>query len=89
MIEYRRGVKMKKLDIYKLITAVLQLAGGLALIGISVYYYFIENTLNFYLFLIVGIIFVVIPVYSFVKAIIKKDKKDDDGENDKPKRGFL
>lgn len=82
---------MKKIDIYKLITAILQLVGGLVLIGISVYYYFAEQTLNFYIFLAVGIIFVILPVISFIRAFLKKEDKTEDGNSggDKPKRGFL
>lgn len=80
---------MKKLDIYKLISSILQLAGGLALIGISVYYYFAGNNASFIIFLVAGIIFVVLPVYSFLKAILKNNRKDSGDNDDKPKRGFL
>ncbi len=78
---------MKKLDIYKLVTAILQLVGGLILTGISVYYYFSGQTVNFYAFLIIGIIFVVWAAYSLIKPLFKK--KDDDGDSQAPPKGFL
>ncbi len=70
-----------------MISSVLQLLGGGALIGISVYYWFAENTVNFYVFLIVGIVFVIMPLFYFYRTFFKKppDKKDDD----KPHKGFL
>ncbi len=81
---------MKNIDKYKLFTAIFQLISGLVLIGISVYYYFTAQVQNFYIFLIVGIIFVVMPVFTFVKMLLSKDDKDDkNGGNEPPHKGFL
>lgn len=79
---------MKKIDIYKLITAILQLAGGLTLVGISVYYHFAENTVNFWLFLAIGVVFTVWSVYSLIK-LFKKNGEDGDGGSQAPPKGFL
>ncbi len=79
---------MKNLDKYKLITAIFQLVSGLVLIGISVYYYVTGQTQNFFIFLVIGIIFVVMPVITFIKMFLSKNKDDDDEKGGKPK-GFL
>lgn len=79
---------MKNLDKYKLITAIFQLVSGLVLIGISVYYYVTGQTQNFFIFLVIGIIFVVMPVITFIKMFLSKNKDDDDENGGKPK-GFL
>ena len=83
-----KGEKMKNLDKYKLITAIFQLVSGLVLIGISVYYYVTGQTQNFFIFLVIGIIFVVMPVITFIKMFLSKNKDDDDENGGKPK-GFL
>ena len=50
-----------------LISAIVQLVSALILVGLSVYYYTVGNTLNFGVFLAVGALFIIMSVRSIYK----------------------
>lgn len=69
---------------FSLATVILQLISGLVLIGISIYYYTADKKLNCVIFLVVGIIFVVRPIYTLCKQGRSKNDEngaDGDGKN--------
>ena len=66
---------------YKLISAIIQLVLALVLVGIGVYYFFVDQMTNFILFLIVGLVFIGLSVRTIIKWY--KDKKDDGNEENK------
>lgn len=63
---------------YKLISAIIQLVLALVLVGIGVYYFFVDQMTNFILFLIVGIVFIGLSVRTIIKWY--KDKKDEENK---------
>ena len=69
-----------------LITYIFQIVGGLVLIGLSVYYFAIDNWINGLIFLAIGAVFVIMPVRSFLKA---RKQKEEEEKNNRNKRGFL
>lgn len=66
---------------YKLISAIIQLVLALVLVGIGVYYFFVDQMTNFILFLIVGIVFIGLSVRTIIKWY--KDKKDEENKENK------
>lgn len=66
---------------YKLISAIIQLVLALVLVGIGVYYFFVDQMTNFILFLIVGLVFIGLSVRTIIKWY--KDKKDEGNEENK------
>lgn len=75
---YCRILQVIFMNKFTLVTAILQLVSGLVLIGISIYYYTVSNINNFVLFLVVGIIFAVLPFRTFYK--LYKSKKNGEGQ---------
>lgn len=69
-----------------LITYIFQIVGGLVLIGLSVYYFAIDNWINGLIFLAIGAVFVIMPVRSFLKA---RKQKEEEEKNNRNNRGFL
>ena len=63
---------------YKFISAIIQLVLALVLVGIGVYYFFVDQMTNFILFLVVGIIFIGLSVRTIIKWC--KDKKDEENK---------
>ena len=64
---------MKKLTV---ISLVFEALSGLALIGIAIFYATVKDNVKFAVFLVVGVIFVIMPartVYKYFKA--KADEK--------------
>lgn len=75
---YCRILQVIFMNKFTLVTAILQLVSGLVLIGISIYYYTVSNINNFVLFLVVGIVFAVLPFRTFYK--LYKSKKNGEGQ---------
>lgn len=71
-----------------LISCIFQLISGLILVGLAIFYFVVRNWLNGIIFLVVGIIFVAMPIRSFFMA--RKAKRDEEEQkNSGEKHGFL
>lgn len=71
-----------------LISCIFQLISGLILVGLAIFYFVVRNWLNGIIFLVVGIIFVAMPIRSFF--IVRKAKRDEEEQkNSGEKHGFL
>lgn len=73
---------------FNLVAYILQIAGGLVLAGLAVYYFAIKNWVNGSIFLAIGAVFVIMPVRSILKA--RKQKREEEEKRESAnRRGFL
>ena len=68
-------------NVYKLISAILELVCALVLVGFAVYYYVLGQTMQFWLLLAFGVLFICTSCYSIFKyAKQKKAEKAASGQ---------
>ena len=72
-----------------LVSAVVQAVCGLVLSGLSIYYFTLEDYTKFGVFLVVGIVFIILPVRTFVRYRKWKELEKRTGQDEPPKKGFL
>ena len=72
-----------------LISAIIQAISGLVLIGLSVYYYTLDEMTKFAVFAAVGVIFIILPARTFYKRYKSRKEEEKKNAEEHGKHGFL